>query len=65
MHMWPFKKGNKDESPQLLVEKDRARAQQAYVEEQKYWKENEGTFKKLMEEDRERQMAELRIPLTA
>ncbi|KAA1066959.1 mitochondrial inner membrane protein required for protein import [Puccinia graminis f. sp. tritici] len=52
--------GNKDESPQLLVEKDRARAQQAYVEEQKYWKENEGTFKKLMEEDRERQMAEMK-----
>ncbi|KAH9445200.1 hypothetical protein MJO28_005386 [Puccinia striiformis f. sp. tritici] len=51
---------NKDESPQLLVEKDRARAQQAYIEEQKYWKENEGTFKKLMEEDRERQMAEMK-----
>lgn len=51
---------NPDDKPQLLVEKDRARAQQAYVEEQKYWKENEGTFKKLMEEDRERQMAEMK-----
>ncbi|OAV94656.1 hypothetical protein PTTG_05142 [Puccinia triticina 1-1 BBBD Race 1] len=51
---------NANETPQLLVEKDRARAQQAYVEEQKYWKENESTFKKLMEEDRERQMAEMK-----
>lgn len=51
---------NTDEVPKLLVEKDRARAQQAYLEEQKYWKENEATFKKLMEEDRERQMAEMK-----
>ncbi|MBW0481754.1 hypothetical protein O181_021469 [Austropuccinia psidii MF-1] len=49
-----------DEPPKLLVEKDRARAQKAYLDEQKYWKENEATFKKLMEEDRARQMAEMK-----
>ncbi|KAH9819595.1 HAD-like domain-containing protein [Melampsora americana] len=51
---------NPDEPPKLVVEKDRARAQQAYLEEQKYWKENEASFKKLMEEDRERQLAEMK-----
>ncbi|CAH7686617.1 HAD-like domain-containing protein [Phakopsora pachyrhizi] len=49
-----------EEPPKLLVEKDRARAQQAYLEERKYFKENEPTFKKLLEEDRERQMAEMK-----
>ncbi|EGG08043.1 uncharacterized protein MELLADRAFT_47924 [Melampsora larici-populina 98AG31] len=51
---------NPDEPPKLVVEKDRARAQQAYLEEQKYWKDNEASFKKLMEEDRERQLAEMK-----
>lgn len=45
--------------PPSYVDLKRAEAQAMYLEEQKYWKENEGEIKRLMEEDRERQLKEM------
>jgi import inner membrane translocase subunit TIM50 len=45
--------------PPSYVDMKRAEAQAMYLEEQKYWKANEGEIKRLMEEDRERQIKEM------
>jgi import inner membrane translocase subunit TIM50 len=45
--------------PETDVEKVRKNAQRMYLEEQKYWKDNEESIKKSMDDDRERQLKEL------
>lgn len=40
------------------MEKVRKNAQRMYLEEQKYWKDNEEVINKQMAEDRERQLKE-------
>jgi import inner membrane translocase subunit TIM50 len=47
-----------EEPPKTPVEQGRERAQKMYLEEQKYWKDHADEFKKLMEEDKEKQMLE-------
>lgn len=47
-----------DKPPELFIEKVRKNAQRMYLEEQKYWKDNEATIKRQMDEDRERQLKE-------
>jgi len=49
---------SKDVAPETDIEKVRKNAQRMYLEEQKYWKDNEETIKKQMEDDRERQLKE-------
>jgi import inner membrane translocase subunit TIM50 len=44
--------------PETDVEKVRKNAQRMYLEEQKYWKDNEESIKKSMDDDRERQLKE-------
>ncbi|EJT97002.1 HAD-like protein [Dacryopinax primogenitus] len=46
--------------PMSYLEQKRAEAQAIYLEEQKYFKEHEGEMKRLMEEDRQRQLGEMR-----
>ncbi|KAI5475945.1 hypothetical protein MNV49_000552 [Pseudohyphozyma bogoriensis] len=54
------KSGSREAPPETDVEKTRKMAQRLYLEEQKYWKDNEELIKKQMEEDRERQLKEMR-----
>jgi len=46
--------------PQTYLEQKRAQAQKIYQEEQKYWAENADYFAKLIEEDKQRQMQEMK-----
>lgn len=48
----------RDSVPETDVEKVRKSAQKLYLEEQKYWKDNEELINKQIEEDKARQMAE-------
>lgn len=48
----------RDSVPETDVEKVRKSAQKLYLEEQKYWKDNEELINKQIEEDKQRQMAE-------
>jgi len=48
----------RDSAPETDVEKVRKSAQKLYLEEQKYWKDNEEVINKQIEEDRQRQMNE-------
>ncbi|GAA5936862.1 protein translocase subunit TIM50 [Sporobolomyces koalae] len=50
----------RDTPPETDVEKVRKSAQKLYLEEQKYWKDNEEIINKQMEEDRQRQMNEMK-----
>lgn len=47
-----------DKPPETDVEKVRKNAQRMYLEEQKYWKDNEEMIQKQMAEDREKQLKE-------
>ncbi|ORY80675.1 HAD-like domain-containing protein [Leucosporidium creatinivorum] len=51
---------SRDTPPETDVEKVRKNAQRMYLEEQKYWKDNEEIIKKQMDEDRERQLKEMK-----
>lgn len=42
------------------LEQKRAQAQKLYQEEQEYWRQNADEIKRLMEEDRQKQMAEMK-----
>jgi import inner membrane translocase subunit TIM50 len=42
------------------LEQKRAQAQKLYLEEQEYWAKNADEIKRLMEEDRQKQMAEMK-----
>ncbi|KAK8844795.1 hypothetical protein IAR55_006645 [Kwoniella newhampshirensis] len=46
--------------PMTYLEQKRAQAQKIYQEEQKYWAEHADEFKKLIEEDKQRQLAEMK-----
>ncbi|KAL1407278.1 mitochondrial inner membrane protein required for protein import [Vanrija albida] len=46
--------------PQTYLEIKRAQAQRAYEEEQKYYKEHAEEFARMIEEDKQRQMAEMK-----
>ncbi|OCF72346.1 mitochondrial import inner membrane translocase subunit TIM50 [Kwoniella mangroviensis CBS 8886] len=46
--------------PMTYLEQKRAQAQKIYQEEQKYWAEHADEFKKLIEEDKQRQIAEMK-----
>ncbi|WVQ72219.1 hypothetical protein IAR50_001768 [Cryptococcus sp. DSM 104548] len=46
--------------PMTYLEQKRAQAQRIYQEEQKYWAENAEEFKKLIEEDKQKQLAEMK-----
>lgn len=46
--------------PLTEVERVRQNAQKIYLEEQKYWRDNEALIKQQMEEDRQRQLKEMR-----
>ncbi|GFZ44526.1 Mitochondrial import inner membrane translocase subunit TIM50 [Saitozyma sp. JCM 24511] len=46
--------------PLTYLEQKRALAQRAYQEEQKYWRDNAEEFKKMIEEDKQRQIAEMK-----
>lgn len=46
--------------PMTYLEQKRAQAQRIYQEEQKYWAEHADEFKKLIEEDKQRQLAEMK-----
>lgn len=46
--------------PMTYLEQKRAQAQKMYQEEQKYWAEHAEEFKKLIEEDKQRQLAEMK-----
>ncbi|KAL7420371.1 mitochondrial inner membrane protein required for protein import [Cryptotrichosporon argae] len=46
--------------PMTYLEAKRAQAQRIYQEEQKYWADNAEQFKKLIEEDKQRQLAEMK-----
>lgn len=45
--------------PPSYLDVKRGQAQAMYLQEQKYWKENEAEIKKMMDEDRERQLKEM------
>ncbi|SCV72627.1 BQ2448_4164 [Microbotryum intermedium] len=49
-----------DQPPELDIEKQRRISQKMYEEEQKYWKDNEALIKKQIEEDKERQLKEMK-----
>lgn len=49
---------SRDTPPETDVEKVRKNAQRMYLEEQKYWKDNEEIIKKQMDDDREKQLKE-------
>ena len=49
-----------DEPPLSYLDLKRREAQAIYREEQKYWRDHADEIKKMMDEDRERQMAELK-----
>ncbi|KAM0792701.1 hypothetical protein ACM66B_002481 [Microbotryomycetes sp. NB124-2] len=57
------KSPSRETPPETDVEKVRRNAQRLYLEEQKYWKDNEETIKKQMAEDRDRQLAEMKTNL--
>ncbi|WWD22651.1 hypothetical protein CI109_107144 [Kwoniella shandongensis] len=46
--------------PMTYLEQKRAQAQKIYQEEQKYWAEHADEFKKLIEEDKQKQLAEMK-----
>ncbi|ODN73723.1 hypothetical protein L202_07264 [Cryptococcus amylolentus CBS 6039] len=46
--------------PMTYLEQKRAQAQRIYQEEQKYWAEHADEFKKLIEEDKQKQLAEMK-----
>ncbi|WVN87596.1 uncharacterized protein L203_102779 [Cryptococcus depauperatus CBS 7841] len=46
--------------PMTYLEQKRAQAQHIYKEEQKYWAEHADEFKKMIEEDKQRQLAEMK-----
>ncbi|CAD6564449.1 MAG: mitochondrial inner membrane protein required for protein import [Tremellales sp. Tagirdzhanova-0007] len=46
--------------PMTYLEQKRAQAQRIYQEEQKYWADHADEFKKLIEEDKQKQMAEMK-----
>ncbi|WRT63191.1 uncharacterized protein IL334_000094 [Kwoniella shivajii] len=46
--------------PMTYLEQKRAQAQKIYQEEQKYWAEHADEFKQLIEEDKQRQLAEMK-----
>jgi hypothetical protein len=47
-----------EEPPKTPVELGRERAQKMYLEEQKMWREHADEFKRMVEEDKEKQMQE-------
>ena len=49
---------NRDTPPDTEMEAKRKIYQRMYLEEQKYWKDNEEIIKKQMDEDREKQLKE-------
>ncbi|GAA6009909.1 hypothetical protein JCM11491_000863 [Sporobolomyces phaffii] len=53
----------RDSAPETDVEKVRKSAQKLYLDEQKYWKDNEEIINKQIEEDKQRQMNEMRSSL--
>ncbi|GAA6012518.1 hypothetical protein JCM10207_009027 [Rhodosporidiobolus poonsookiae] len=53
----------RDTPPETDVEKIRKNAQKLYLEEQKYWKDNEETIKQQIEEDKQRQLKEMSTSL--
>ncbi|GAA6059621.1 hypothetical protein JCM10212_004124 [Sporobolomyces blumeae] len=53
----------RDSAPETDVEKVRKSAQKLYLDEQKYWKDNEEVINKQIEEDKQRQMNEMRTSL--
>ncbi|KAL8279867.1 hypothetical protein RQP46_007717 [Phenoliferia psychrophenolica] len=54
---------NRDTPPDTDMEAKRKIYQRMYLEEQKYWKDNEEIIKKQMDEDRDRQMKEMKNSL--
>lgn len=46
--------------PMTYLEQKRAQAQRIYQEEQKYWADHADEFKKLIEEDKQKQLAEMK-----
>ncbi|KAJ9117231.1 hypothetical protein QFC20_000376 [Naganishia adeliensis] len=50
----------KPTQPMTYLEQKRAQAQKLYLEEQEYWAKNAEEIKRLMEEDRQKQMAEMK-----
>lgn len=50
----------KPTQPMTYLEQKRAQAQKLYQEEQEYWRQNADEIKRLMEEDRQKQMAEMK-----
>ncbi|KAM0749849.1 HAD-like protein [Meredithblackwellia eburnea MCA 4105] len=54
---------NRDSPPETDMEQKRKIYQRMYLEEQKYWKDNEEFIKKQMDEDRERQLKEMKNSL--
>ncbi|GAA5901738.1 protein translocase subunit TIM50 [Sporobolomyces salmoneus] len=53
----------RDSAPETDVEKVRKSAQKLYLDEQKYWKDNEEVINKQIEEDKQRQMNEMKSSL--
>ncbi|GHJ88706.1 hypothetical protein NliqN6_5108 [Naganishia liquefaciens] len=54
------KAAQKPTQPMTYLEQKRAQAQKLYQEEQEYWRQNADEIKRLMEEDRQKQMAEMK-----
>jgi import inner membrane translocase subunit TIM50 len=52
-------KQDKPGPPPSYLDTKRGQAQAMYLQEQKYWKDNEAEIKKMMDEDRERQLKEM------
>ncbi|GAA6043039.1 hypothetical protein JCM8097_005127 [Rhodosporidiobolus ruineniae] len=53
----------RDSPPETDVEKVRKNAQKLYLDEQKYWKDNEELINKQIEEDKQRQLKEMSTSL--
>ncbi|GAA5982628.1 hypothetical protein JCM11641_002605 [Rhodosporidiobolus odoratus] len=53
----------RDSAPETDVEKVRKNAQKLYLDEQKYWKDNEELINKQIEEDKQRQLKEMSTSL--
>ncbi|GAA5884911.1 hypothetical protein JCM6882_007148 [Rhodosporidiobolus microsporus] len=53
----------RDSAPETDVEKVRKNAQKLYLDEQKYWKDNEAVIQQQIEEDKQRQLKEMSTSL--
>lgn len=49
------------EPPKTMIEQERARYQQGYLEDQKFWKENGEKLRKQMQEEQEKQLRDMKL----